>query len=435
MRFAALGLTAALLLALASTLALWRYADSRLEREEIPAIEANRDVEAAPAATGEGEPAAPLPETLNVLVVGTDSREGLTDQQLLELGTEDVGTALTDTIMLVQLSPLREEAAIVSFPRDLRVDVPGEGVLKINAVHPRGGADLLVRTVQDLTDITVDHYVEVNIAGFLEVTDAVGGVEVCLDEPMVDRYAGVDLPAGCQTLDGRKAAGFVRSRRVRDQFGADDDFGRIARQQYFIRQAMERITSANTLANPVRVKRLIDAVAGAVTTDTDLGATQMLRLADSLADISPETVSTRAVPGYYSNETGFVHPYEDQAEALFSALREGTRLPDVGLTAPAELVAGDVTVVVLNGEGTGGLATEVQAFLEARGFEVVATGNAGTDEAPDFSYATTEVAYVPDDEAKARLVADFLPGARLVELDEPAVGDVVVTVGADWSER
>lgn len=435
-RFAALGIAAVVLLALAGGLGLWRYANSQLDRAEIPAIEANRDGDASSAvAAGERTPPAPT-ETLNVLVVGTDSREGLTEQQLLELGTEDVGTALTDTIMLVQLSPLRDEAAIVSFPRDLRVEVSGEGPAKINAVHPMGGPDLLVRTVQDMTDLRIDHYVEVNIAGFLEMTDAVGGVEVCLDEPMVDRYAGVDLPAGCQMLDGRKAAGFVRSRRVEDQFGGGDDFGRIARQQYFIRQAMEEITSANTLANPVRVKRLIDAVAGAVTTDTDLGATQMLRLAESLSSISPDTVSTRVVPGYYSADTGYVHAYEDQAEALFQALRDGTALPQVGLTAPAELVAADVRVVVLNGAGTSGLAGEVADFLEARGFDVVGTGNAGTAAVPDYSYEVTEVGYAAGDEAKARLVADVLPGARLVELEDPPTqGDVVVTIGADWNER
>jgi LCP family protein required for cell wall assembly len=436
-RFASLGLAALLILALASTLALWRYANSRLDREEIAAIEANRDREdTAPVAADDATTAAPLTDTLNVLLVGTDSREGLSDEQLLELGTEDVGTALTDTIMLVQLSPEREDPVIVSFPRDLRVVVPGEGVRKINAVHAGGGADLLVRTVQELTDVRIDHYVEVNIAGFLELTDAIGGVEVCLDEPMVDRYAGVDLPAGCQVLDGRKAAGFVRARRVKDQFGADNDFGRIARQQHFIRQAMERITSAGTLANPVRVKRLIDAVAGAVTTDTDLGATQMLRLANSLASLSPDSVSTRAVPGVYSNETGYVHADEEEAASLFAALRDGSALPPVGLTAPGELTAAAVDVVVLNGAGTEGLAGEVADFLEARGFRVVSTGNAGSETAPDFTYEVTEIAYAPGDEAEARLLAQFLPGAELVALDEePAQGDVIVTVGADWDGR
>lgn len=430
-RLGLLGLAAVLILAVASTLAMWRYANSRIDKTDIAAIEENQGAPASP--EGDGTPV-PVDDTLNVLVVGTDSREGLSEQQLLELGTEDLGTNLTDTVMLVQLSPRRDEAVIVSFPRDLRVQPPGGRVSKINAVHPVGGPDLLVRTVQELTGVTIDHYVEVNIGGFLQITDAVGGVEVCLDAPMEDRYAGVDLPAGCQVLDGKKAAGFVRSRRVRDQFGADDDFGRIARQQYFIRQAMTEVTSAGTLANPLKVKRLIDAVASAVTTDRDLGAPEMLRLANSLSSLGPDEVEPRVVPSYYSDATGFTHLYEDQAEALFDALRTGSAIPQVGLTAPAELVASDVRVVVLNGEGSEGLAAEVEAFLEARGFDVVATGNAGTEGTPDFTYTTTEVAYGPGGEAKARLVLEFLPEAELVARDAaPDGGDVVVTVGADWT--
>jgi LCP family protein required for cell wall assembly len=432
-RLVALGIAAVVILALASGLALWRYADSQLDKTEIAALTANRDADPAASDAADAVVAA---DALNVVVVGTDSREGLTDQQLLELGTEDVGTNLTDTIMLVQLSPHREQAAIVSFPRDLRVEVPGEGLSKINAVHATGGPDLLVRTVQQVTGVMVDHYLEIDIAGFLDLTDAIGGVEVCLDEPMTDAFAGVDLPAGCQLLDGRDAAGFVRSRRVVDRFGADNDFGRIARQQYFIRQAMTEVTSANTLANPLKVKRLIDAVAHAVTTDRELGAPQMLRLANSLSSLSPDAVETRVVPGYYSEETGFVHADEAEAAALFAALREGTELPHVGLTAPKELTAGDVAVTVLNGEGTGGLAGEVQDFLEARGFTVIGTGNAGSDDAPDYSYDTTEVAHGPGGEAKAALVQQFLPGSELVALDDvPAEGDVVVTVGADWTSR
>jgi LCP family protein required for cell wall assembly len=426
-RLGLLGLAAVVILVLAVAVALWRYADSQIGRSTIPTLEANRE-------TAAGDDGAEVDDALTVLVVGTDSRAGLTDEQLLELGTEDIGTNLTDTIMLVQLSPRREQATIVSFPRDLRVEPPGERVSKINAVHARGGPDLLVRTVQELTGVTVDHYVEVNIAGFLQVTDAVGGVEVCLDEPMQDRYAGVDLAAGCQVLDGTTAAGFVRARRVEDQFGAADDFGRIARQQYFLRQAMRKVTSAGTLANPLRVKRLIDAVAAAVTTDRDLGAPEMLRLAQSLSSLSPDTVETRVAPSYYSTATNFAQLHDDQAEALFAALRDGGRIPDVGLTAPTELAAPDVRVVVLNGAGTAGLAGDVEAFLEARGFEVVATGNAGTDDAPDFDHEVTEVAHGPGDEAKAELVREFLPGARLVALDEaPPRGDVVVTVGADWT--
>lgn len=428
-RYVAYGVGAVLVLVLVSGLVLWRYANSRIDRTDIPTLEANRSEDEAAAEATPTEDTVPVPATLNVLVVGTDSREGLTDQQLEELGTEDIGTNLTDTIMLVQVSPARETAVILSFPRDLKVELPGTGATKINAVFGKGGPDLLVSTIQDYTGVSIDNYVEVNIAGFLKLTDAVGGVEVCLDAAMVDRYAGVDLPAGCQTLDGRQATGFVRSRRVKDQFGGDDDFGRIARQQYFIKQAMTEVTSARTLFNPLKVKALIDVVAGSVTTDRDLGAAEMFRLANALKSLGAEDVATRAIPGYYSAEDGFVHAYPDQAAALFQALQMAEPLPDVGTTVPEELTADKVVVRILNGNGQEGLAAEVQAFLTDREFQIADTGNAD-----NFDFEVTEVAFASSEEPKANLVAQQFPGAKLVPLEEkPDGADVIVTIGKDWN--
>lgn len=420
-RVALIGLAVLVIGGLVTALVLWRYADSKIPKAEVPALQPELD--------DQGEPIPdPVPGTLNILVVGTDSREGLTEEQLLELGTEDLGTKLTDTIMLVQLSPVREQAVIVSFPRDLKVDVPGEGARKINAVHALGGPNLLVEVLEDYTGIQIDHYVEVSIAGFLDLTDALGGVEVCLDAPMRDVYAGVDLPAGCQTLDGADAAGFVRSRRVEDQFGSGDDFGRIARQQYFIRQAMKEVTAAGTLLNPLKLKRLIDAVADAVVTDRDLGIPKMLELANALKDLTPDSVVMRTIPSYWSTQTGFVHAYPEQAELLFQSLRDGGSVPDVGTEGPEDLTPAQVSVEVLNGAGEEGLASEIQVFLETKGFTVP-----NVDNADSFDVETTTVAYVPGSEAKAELVASFLPGAELVELtDPPRAGiDVVVTVGKD----
>ena len=171
MRWIAVGAGALLAIALVTTLALWWYASAKLDEIDIPALTENRTDPDAPQDVIEG--------TMNVLVVGNASREGLTEEQLLELGTEDDGSALTDTIMLVQISPVRDEAVVVSFPRDLRVDPPGEvGVVKINSVQTRGGPDLLVRTIQDLTGLPIDHYVEIDMAGFLHLANALGGVEV-----------------------------------------------------------------------------------------------------------------------------------------------------------------------------------------------------------------------------------------------------------------
>lgn len=408
-------------LAFGTAIYLWRYANSQIDRVDLSALDPEVSEES-------GEPIEdPVPGTVNVLVVGTDSREGLTDEQLQELGTEDIGTQLTDTIMLVQLSPVRDRAVVLSFPRDLKVDVPGSGSEKINAVHGIGGANLLVDVVERYTGVQIDNYVEVSIAGFLDLTDAIGGVEVCLDAPMEDRYAGVDLPAGCQMLDGRQAAGFVRSRRVEDQFGADNDFGRIARQQYFIRQAMDRVTSAGTLLNPVKVKRLVDAVAGAVVTDEDLGVRRMLQLANGLKSLGPDDIVTRTIPGYWSEQTGYVHAYPEQAEALLQALRQGEPLPEFGSEAPADLAPGDVSVQVLNGAGVDGLGAHTEQFLREREFRVVDVGNAAS-----FDIEVSVLRHTEQTLAHAQLLADYLPGVELEQVARlPAGVDVAFVVGAD----
>lgn len=424
LRGVGIGVAALAVLALVVTLALWRYASSKIDTISPSALET------PPAGAPVDDD---LTETLNVLVVGNDSREGLTDEELQRLGTEAEDGANTDTIILVQLSPVREEVVLLSFPRDLRVDIPGEGTGKINAAYALGGqgepgADLLIRTVQDYTGIPIDHYVEVDLFGFLQLTDAVGGVEVCLDEPAVDVPAGLDLPAGCQHIDGYQAAGYVRARKqLCDRFGCDD-FGRMARQQYFIKQAMQEVTSAGTLLNPLKVKRLIDVVAGAVRTDRDLSATEMLRLANALRDFDPERITTRTVPGYW--KTPYVYAYPEQAESLFQALRAGEALPEVGTTEAEDLTPEDVRVEVRNGVGTEGLASKAQAFLEQHGFVVHAVGNVD-----GFGVEVTRVLHTAGNEAKAELVAARFPGAELVvveESDVPSGADVVVEIGEDW---
>jgi len=425
-RLIGLSILALAVLALAILLGLWRYASTQIEEVDLPSLDSNDDPDA---------PQDTVPGTLNVLVVGTDSREGFTEEELRELGTEDIGTNLTDTVMLVQVAPTREQAVIVSFPRDLRVDPPGEpGVMKINAVHAAGGPDLLVRTVQDFTGVIIDHYAEINMKGFLALTDAVGGVEVCLDEPLEDVYAGIDLPDGCQNLDGKEAVGFVRSRRVAtDQFGADD-FGRINKQQYFIRQAMAKVRSAGTLLNPLKVKAVIDAVGSNLTTDRDLGPREMLSLAGSLQNLEPSDVATRTVPGYWSPDTGFVHAYPEQAEALFQSLRDAETLPDVGTEAPAELEPKDVRVLVLNGVGTEGLASDVADFLTDKGFQVVDATNADEYD-PDLEELTIQ--YTVGEVARANLLEEYLGDVpvTLVEVEAGTLAagvDVVLTVGSAW---
>ena len=418
LRYVSIGLVAFATLLAASGLALWRYAASRIDRLDIPSI-----VE-RPSPAPDDPP--PIIGTLNVLVVGTDSRDGLTPEELQELGTEEVDGERPDTLMPIQMTPVRDEAVIVSFPRDLKVDIPGEGTGKINSVLGIGGPTLLVETVEAYSGIQLDHYVQVDIAGFLRLVDIVGGVPICLEEPLVDPQAGADIAAGCHTLVGRDAAGYVRARYT-DPRG---DIGRIERQQTFVKAAMARVTSLRTLFDPLRLKRLIDAVGASVTTDKGLGPLTMWQLARGLRSIEADDVDTRVVPSYW--QSPYMHAHVEQAEALFQALREGTRLPDVGLTTPQELQPEDVRIAVLNGAGRSGLAAEVRSYLEARGFTVVSTGNAET-----FDLPRTELSFAPEQRPKARYLREFLPAGVEPSIGPsatvPAGADLMLVVGTDWA--
>lgn len=408
LRYAGVGVGALAVLGIGLVAFLWGYADRQLQQEDLSSLER--------------ETPPPIEGTLNVLAVGTDSREGLTEEQLQELGTEEVSGERADTIILVHLSPERPEAVMISFPRDLLVTIPGHGDGKLNSALALGGPDLLVETLESYTGIQVDHYVQVNIAGFLDVIDVLGGVEVCLQEPLQDRYAGVDLPAGCSELNGAQAAGFVRARKS-DPRG---DLGRIERQQMFIRAAMQEVISAGTLVNPVRVKRLIDAVAGAVVTDDSLGTSRMFRVAWSLRDLRPEDVESVTVPAENERIDGtfYVVAQPEEAEAVFQAVRAGTALPGEGIAdsteTPSELTPADIQVTVLNGAGVSGLAARAKDALEERGFVVTEIGNAERQDVPG-----TVVRYGPGDEARARLVADQFRSADLEQVDGN-IGIVVV---------
>ncbi len=429
------------LLVLVVALALWWYAGTKINEIDVPALDPTESDETDDTdPTGEVAAAGELEGTLNVLVVGSDTREGLTEQQLLELGTEDDGSRLTDTIMIVQISPAREKAVVVSFPRDLRVDYPGEGAVKINSVQARGGPNALVEVVEDFSGLDLDHYVEINMAGFLNLADTLGGVEVCLDEPLVDEYAGVDLPAGCQSLDSVDALGFVRSRRVpTEQFGAAD-FGRIAKQQYYLRQAMSQATDLGTLVNPLKVKRLIDAVGSSVTTSTELGLTDMYRIANTLKGVTADDVILRTVPGTNQriDDQAFVIHDAGPTTDLFAAMREGRPLGDEGTEAPSDLGPADVAVLVVNGVGLEGLAADVQGYLEERDFVVTDAVNP-SDLDPDADFDTSlerlTIRHTADMAPRAELLVDHL-GDLPVDLEEvesgdlPEDADVVLEVGS-----
>ncbi len=173
-------------------------------------------------------------------------------------------------MMIVHVPADGSKLTVVSFPRDSYVDIPGYGKHKLNSAYPDGyqaaqgdetaketaGAQLLVQTMQNLTGVTIDHFVQVDLLGFYRISNAIGGVPVVLCEAQKESNSGIDLPAGPSVIQGKQALAFVRQR-----YGLPNgDFDRIKRQQYFLAQAFDKITSAGVLLNPVKLNNLLNAV-------------------------------------------------------------------------------------------------------------------------------------------------------------------------------
>jgi LCP family protein required for cell wall assembly len=264
-------------------------------------------------------------EVLNILLVGSDSREGLTPEQLQALGTEEESGDRTDTIILAHLDPRERRVELLSFPRDLLVTRCDGSRGRINEAYQIGeeqhigGPTCLVQTIHRLTRIPIDHFVQVNFAGFIDLVDAVGGVSFYLDQPVRDRYAGLDLPAGCVTLDGARSIGFVRARHI------DNDFGRIARQQRFIREIVRKVTSVDILLNPQKLFTIISSVGKTVETDRGFGLAEMRQIAYTFRNLDVSSMTTWTVPSVESSRraASYVEIQPEQAAPLFEAFRTG----------------------------------------------------------------------------------------------------------------
>ena len=179
------------------------------------------------------------------LLVGSDQRENLTEEQKRKYGTGSTEGARTDTILMLVV-PRTGDPALISLPRDSYVPIPGHGKSKLNAAYAWGGPQLLVATIEQATGVRIDGYLQIGMVGFAELVDAVGGVEVCLDKPMKDRDSHADFPAGCQQFDGVDALAYVRMRK-KDPTG---DLGRMGRQREVIGKVADKAVSPQTLWPP-----------------------------------------------------------------------------------------------------------------------------------------------------------------------------------------
>ncbi|UGT58585.1 LCP family protein [Nocardia asteroides] len=262
----------------------------------------------------------------NWLLVGSDGRGDLSTEQEAELATGgDTGPERTDTIMLVHI-PESGPTTMVSLPRDSYVSVPGHGKDKLNASFALGGAPLLVQTVEVATGVRIDHYAQIGFGGFAGVVDALDGIEMCLDEPIVDPLAGLDLPAGCQKLSGPQALGFVRTRAT-----PNADVDRMNHQRMFMSALLKKATSAGTLANPFALWPMATGVAGSLKVDDGDHIWNLAALGWAMRG---DTVTTSVpIGGFDDTDVGNVLLWDkSKAPGFFDALAKDQQIPEDLLT-------------------------------------------------------------------------------------------------------
>ncbi|MCL2780344.1 MAG: LCP family protein [Actinomycetia bacterium] len=285
----------------------------------------------------------------NILIVGNDDRETATDAELKQLGTgRDGGSLNTDTMMLLHVPANGSKATVISFPRDSYVAIPGFGMNKLNAAYSFGtnaangdrstGARLLVQTIQDLTGLTINHFVSVDLIGFYRISNAIGGVPVNLCEAQREPNSGINLPAGWSNIKGTQALAFVRQR-----YGLPNgDLDRIKRQQYFLSAAFHKLTSGGVLLSPSKLTKVIDAVNKSVYVDKNFKPIQLVEQMQSLTS-GNLTFSTIPTNGFADNEAGsvvVVDPAEVRAWVAKQVRATNAKSPKPGGAPPGPPATG-----------------------------------------------------------------------------------------------
>jgi LCP family protein required for cell wall assembly len=349
----------------------------------------------------------------NILLVGDDHRPaGASAAELAELGTtEDGGSDQTDTIMLLHIPANGKNPTLISFPRDSWVNIPGVGMQKLNAAFEigartggdAGGAQMLVRVIQNMTGLTVNHYVRISLLGFYDVVNALGPVTVCLKEPVDDPYSGIDLPAGYSKLTAKQALAFVRQRHGL----AAGDLAREARQQYFLSIEAKDILTAGTLLNPVKLHNVITAVSASIQTDPGLNLINLAAQVKGFdGHIASATIPIQGTPTIQVNGTAVsIVQVNTAATQAFIAGIIGTESASTPTaTATPQPQPSTISLSVLNAGHVNGAASLATSALAKAGFVTGTPSNATVQ-------STTTVNYPTGDAAQAAVVAGYLPGS------------------------
>ncbi len=373
----------------------------------------------------------------NYLLIGSDTRSFVSDAADAEAFGDQgaAGGQRSDTIMVLHFDPDNGRSLLVSFPRDLWVQIPGSGDAKLNAAF-NDGPQAVVDAIETNFAVPIQHYIEVNFATFRELVDAVGTVPVFFPTPARDELSGLNIPSfGCVELDGATALSFVRSRHLElldtetgrwENADAIPDLGRIGRQQAFLRVLGQRAMD-RAFSNPFAANDIIDQAIGNLTIDRSFGRIDAFRLASAFAGSGgtggPESQAVPTAPASRGGQSVLVPT--DQADALLERLRDFdtvTPASDVGDATPAT-----TKVRVLNGTNISGLAGEASTDLLAHGFLDGGTGNISD------SLETTEIRYRSGADGEAALVASFIVGpVDLVEDSSISGVDVQVRLGTTF---
>lgn len=383
-------------------------------------------------------------DVCNYLLLGSDSRAGLTPAQIARFGDNASigGSNRADTIMLVHTDPKLKKAIILSFPRDLWVNVPHHGMDKINAAFEGGisggGADIMARTIHTLTGLTINHTLYVDLAGFEGVVNTLGGVKMCIsaenvntpgyvDTPnpdgttspvynaevgyIFDPYTGLNVKPGCQTLDGLQALAYVRARHLRCDAAAPD-FYRISRQQQFLRNVINRLLQPSELT---KLPTEIGPILRNFTRDPDLKIADLAYLVGQLRGINTGAAEFRSVPGHAGVEGGLdVVLMDPAAEQIFKAIRDGKPIGNVGTTSQYTPPSSATIVAPVIDRSSGGKAQDVEQILADSGFDVskgvVDAGSYGS------SAAGNVIAYAPGHDLEAKVVQQYFPGLQVKEV-------------------
>ncbi|RNI23302.1 LytR family transcriptional regulator [Flexivirga caeni] len=267
----------------------------------------------------------------NTLLVGSDSRAGLTSAEGRALGTGgsnvSAGAPHTDSIMILHQGS--GKPVLVSVQRDTWVSIPGHGHGKINSAFTYGGPKLLIQTVEQATGLRIDNYLEIGFGGFAGVVNAVGGVRMCIPKNVKDSYAHIDLKKGCQNLNGHNALGYVRSRHA----FALGDLARAEHQREFLAALMKKIASPSNVLVPWRLKSIGDSAAQGLAVDKGMSPIRALKIMWTLKGITTNGVSVQvpvANPNYFVDGQSTVEWDKTRATQLFDDLRN-----DRPVTAPA----------------------------------------------------------------------------------------------------